>query len=147
MSKEVSELKANREAFCQAYTIHWNATRAAKESGYSEKTAAEQGYELLQNTSVKDRIAQITGHALSEIGVSRERVLSALANVAFSESEEYKPSDKLKALELLGKYLKLFTERHELSGLDGKPIETVSRSELSDLQLDEKIKSMMDSAS
>jgi len=43
--------------------------------------------------------------------------------------------DKLKALELLGRYHKLFAERHEHSGPGGGPIRTVNAQELSDDEL------------
>lgn len=79
----MSKLKAKQERFCQLYTTHWNATRAAKESGYSEKTAMEQGYQLLQNPSVKARITELAEHALQEIGVTRERILQEYARLAF----------------------------------------------------------------
>lgn len=151
-----------QERFCQCYTVHWNATRAAKESGYSEKTAMEQGYQLLQNPSVQARIDEITAHALREIGISRERVLSELGCIAFfdlgrayddngnllnvadmdeevrrglagikvfeefegfgkdrikvGETRELKTQDKPRSLELLGKHLKLFTDKVEHSG-------------------------------
>lgn len=50
--------------------------------------------------------------------------------------------DKLKALELIGKHLKLFTEKHELSGPDGKPIEH-KVADLPDEQLDARIAAML----
>ena len=52
--------------------------------------------------------------------------------------------DKNKSLELLGKHLKLFADRVEHSGPNGKPIETINKMELSDEQLDEKIKLLME---
>lgn len=52
-------------------------------------------------------------------------------------------ADKNKALELLGKHLKLFTEKHEHSGPDGKPIEHRDVSKLSDEQLNAKIEAML----
>ena len=42
-----------QERFVQEYLIDSNATAAAKRAGYSPKTAMEQGYQLLQKTSVK----------------------------------------------------------------------------------------------
>lgn len=189
MSEEQRKLTPKQERFCQLYTTHWNATRAAKETGYSEKTAMEQGYQLLQNTSVKERIAALTEHALKEIGVSRERVLSEIADIAHSDASEafdemggLKPFkewpanlkkalaglevneifegqgsqktaigltkkvrfwDKNKALELLGKHLKLYADRVEHSGPDGKAIETKNISDLTDEQIDARIQALM----
>lgn len=77
------KLTAIREAFCQHYTKHWNAKRAAKEAGYRGLNHDVLGYQLLQKTSVKERIAELTEHSLKEIGVTRERVLTEIARIAF----------------------------------------------------------------
>lgn len=82
-SQGLEKLTPKQERFCQLYTKYWEATRAAREAGYSEKTAGQLGYQLLQITSVKARIAELTEAALIEIGVSRERVLTELARIAF----------------------------------------------------------------
>jgi len=82
------KLSPIRESFCQHYTKHWNATRAAKEAGYKPKWAQNIGYHLVHNNLVKGRIAQLTEHALNEIGVTRERVLTELSRLAFVD-----PSD------------------------------------------------------
>lgn len=177
------ELTPKQEAFCQRYTTHWNATRAAKEAGYSADTAAEQGYHLVHNSSVKKRIDEITEHALAEIGVSRQRVLTELSRIAFVSMKDlahwnesgvrFKPSDemdpehaaairevsetvnqsggtlsirqhdKTKALELLGKHLKLFTEKHEHSGPDGKPIEHKDMSEVPQEELEARLEALL----
>lgn len=54
-----------------------------------------------------------------------------------------KQHDKVRALELLGKYRKLFAERVEHSGPDGKPIEHKNLNELTDEQLSAKIAAML----
>src|SRR3954465_62707 len=82
-SKNQRELTPKQERFCQEYTIHWTATRAAKEAGYSEKSAHLQGYQLLRNPIVQTRIKELTDAALKDIGVSRERVLTELSRIAF----------------------------------------------------------------
>lgn len=76
-------LTPKQERFCQLYTTYWEGTRAAKEAGFSEKTAGQQAFQLLQLPSVKARIAELTDHALREIGVSRERVLLEAARIAY----------------------------------------------------------------
>ena len=173
------KLTDQQEAFCQFYTTHWNATRAAVEAGYSEDTPHVRGYELRKNPLVKARIAELTDHAMEERGITRERILTELARIAFVNMKElaswnesgvrFKPSDeitdeaasailevsetvtqhggtlkikqhdKVKALELLGKYRKIFADRVEHSGPDGKPIEHKSLNELSEEQLDSRI--------
>lgn len=50
--------------------------------------------------------------------------------------------DKNKALENLGKHLKLFTEKHEHTGKDGGPI-AVNLSEISDEELQAKIATLL----
>lgn len=77
-------LTPQQEHFCQLYTTHWNAARAAKEAGYSDKNG-ERGYELRQKPLVQARIKELTEPALKEIGVSRERVLTELARIAFAD--------------------------------------------------------------
>jgi len=62
---------------------------------------------------------------------------------AIGLARKFKAYDKTKALELLGKKLKLFTDRHEHSGPDGKPIETKNVSDLPDEQLDAAIAAHM----
>lgn len=51
--------------------------------------------------------------------------------------------DKNKALEMIAKHLKLLTDRHEHSGPDGKPIETRSKDEPSDEQLNARIEALL----
>lgn len=46
-----------QRAFVREYLIDRNATQAAIRAGYSEKTAEQYGYQLLQKTSVRDAIA------------------------------------------------------------------------------------------
>jgi phage terminase small subunit len=87
--KKKRALTAQQEAFCQHYTKHWNATRACKEAKYKEKNAHVMGYQLLQNTLVQERIDQLNKHALKEIGITRERVLSEIASIAFSNVDDF----------------------------------------------------------
>lgn len=91
-------LKPKQELFCQYYTSYWNATRAARDAGYSEKSAMELGYQLLQLPPVQERIEELSGHALKECGVTRERVLTELARIAFLDLRgAYAPDGSLLA--------------------------------------------------
>ncbi len=49
-------LTPKQARFVEEYLIDLNATQAAVRAGYAEKRAAEQGYQLLQKTTVRQAI-------------------------------------------------------------------------------------------
>ena len=105
--------------FIAEYLKDGNATRSAIAAGYSEKTAQEQGARLLLNVMVKEELAKRFQRLQERTEITADYVLNGIKTVA--ENTE-KDNDKLKAYELLGKYLKLFTDKTELSGKDGGPL-------------------------
>ena len=66
------QLKEKQEKFCQNYILHNNATRAAKDAGYSEASAYNQGYRLLQETSIQERIEELRNEMSTDIDVITE---------------------------------------------------------------------------
>ena len=52
-------LNEKQEKFAQAYVLHRNATDAAKTAGYAPKSAYNQGYRLLQDTAILERIEDL----------------------------------------------------------------------------------------
>ena len=46
------ELTEKQKIFCREYVIDWNASRAAREAGYSENTAGEIGHENLKKPQI-----------------------------------------------------------------------------------------------
>lgn len=63
-----------------------------------------------------------TGKAKIDMRVITRDQWAAIAGI--DKDGTVKFSDKMRALEMLGKYLKLFTDRHEHSGPEGGPIDT-----------------------
>ena len=61
--KEPSKLTRKQKAFCREYLMDRNATQAAIRAGYSFQTAMEQGYQLLQKTSVLNLIEEFEEEA------------------------------------------------------------------------------------
>lgn len=49
----LSKLNVRQQKFAEAYADHGNATRAAKEAGYSERSAHAQGCDLLKHPDVR----------------------------------------------------------------------------------------------
>ena len=52
-------LSAKRQKFCDFYTLHFCAAKAARLAGYAENSAKQQGYQMLQDERVQAEIRKI----------------------------------------------------------------------------------------
>lgn len=102
------------------YLVDLNATQAAKRAGYSEKYANRQASQLLTVPEVQDAISRAMKERSERTGITADYVLYGIRDVAerSMDPEGYDASAALRAFELLGKHLKLFTDKTEtnLSG-------------------------------
>jgi len=105
------KLTNKQSRFVEEYLVDLNAKQAAIRAGYSEKTAAEMGYENLIKPHVQEYIRERMDERSKRTEITADRILEAIAEIAY-DTEEIKPSDRLRALELLGKHQALFTEKH-----------------------------------
>lgn len=71
--------------FVEEYLIDLNATQAAIRAGYSAKTAEQQGYQLLQNTSVAAAIAEAQAARSERTEITQDMVLRELARIGFGD--------------------------------------------------------------
>ncbi len=90
-----------------------NATQAATRAGYSQKTAGKIGGENLQKPEIQRALQIAMARREERTEITQDRVLRELEKVGFSNAGDYtdanlKYSNKLRALELLGKHLGLF---------------------------------------
>lgn len=100
------DLTDKQKAFCKEYVKDWNATRAAIDSGYSEKTAQVIGSENLSKPIIQAYIEHIQKDLLKLCGVSVLGNITKLKEIIEDDMTD-KPSDKIKALEVINKMLGL----------------------------------------
>ena len=100
------DLTDKQKQFCKEYVTDWNATRAAKAAGYSEKTAKDIGCENLAKPNIQAYIEHIQKDLLKLCGVSLLGNVTKLKEIIESELTD-KQSDKIKALEVINKMLGL----------------------------------------
>lgn len=139
-----------QQRFVDEYLIDLNATQAAIRAGYSEKTARQVGAENLSKPDIADAIEAQAQARSQRTKIDADMVLQGiLHNIRRCEQGEvvrnsrgepmmvetpdgeqavayrYDATNALKGYEMLGRHLRLFTDRHEHEGA-----ETVTRVEL-----------------
>jgi phage terminase small subunit len=126
-----NELTIKQRLFVEAYIgpAQGNAREAARMAGYSgdDNALSQRGYELVRIP----KIAELIGVRVEEAVMRANEVLSELSSIAKADWQNFleirrdkegdiidatlKLSDKIKSLELLGKFHKLFSDRVDLS--------------------------------
>jgi len=101
-----------KRAFCEAYLISGNATDAAREAGYSPRSARSIGQRLLTFDDVREYLEQRNQEISAANTAQMEEVRQFWT--ATMRDENMKPSDRLKASELLAKTYGAFLERVEV---------------------------------
>lgn len=109
-------LNPKQARFVAEYLKDLNATQAAIRAGYSAKTAHSCGPRLLEHAGVASAIAQGQSKVTAKLELSAEKVLADIARISGKAEDSGDHGPALKGQELLGKYLKMFTDRVEHSG-------------------------------
>jgi phage terminase small subunit len=91
-------LTEKQEKFAQSYVLNNNATDAAKSAGYSDRSAYNQGYRLLQNDFIVERIEELS----RELKTSVDVVAEIEDQYTFAKTNGHVNS-AIKALELLSR--------------------------------------------
>jgi len=74
-------LTPKMESFCQGYARHGNATRAAKEAGYAEKSAHSQAHDLLKKPEISARLNLIRAERWKALHMSDDELLAEAAKI------------------------------------------------------------------
>ena len=115
-------LTPKQAQFVKEYLVDLNGTQAAIKCGYSPKTAVKQASRLLTNADIKNAIQAEMDKRAKKTNITAEYVLNGIKDTIEKAQLNDRYSETLKGLELLGKHLKLFTDKHEVTGKDGEPI-------------------------
>lgn len=85
-----SNLTHRKRLFCQLYLVHsGNGTKAAKESGYSEKGAAVHACRLLADPQIQRHIKYLQKKTAQKINVTIDSVAQEMAKIAFANIADF----------------------------------------------------------
>lgn len=117
--------------FCKEFLIDLNATQAAIRAGYSKKTAKEIGCENLTKPNIAAEIQKLMDSRSQRVEIDADYVLGGIKelterciqaepvrdeNGTPTGEWKFEVAGGFKGYELLGKHLKLFTDKVEVSG-------------------------------
>ena len=111
------DMTEKQKRFCEEYLVDLNETQAAVRAGYSEKTAYSIGSENLKKPEIKKYLQELRLKQSERTGLTADDVINELREIAFTDGVEISGKEKIKALELLGKHLGIFTEHGSLDEL------------------------------
>lgn len=116
-SESGGNLTMKQRLFAQTYVDNGgNGTQAAITAGYKEDHAAEMAHENLRKPHILDEVKRCYQLRVAASGATADYALSKLKDNLEAASDAQRFSDVNKAVELIGKYHKLFTDKFEHSG-------------------------------
>ena len=107
-------LTPKQRRFVEEYCANgFNGTQAAITAGYSKKTAARIASQNVRKLDIQQAIYAELDRLSKATGVTAEDVIRGLHEEATDRSDKSKHSARVSAWSWLGKYFKMFTEKHE----------------------------------
>lgn len=115
------KLTDKQKLFCEAYLSNgFNLSKAVIEAGYDTNNPRNIGAENYAKPYIKEYIQKRINERLQGHSEITEKLIKKWSDIAFYEHEglpedaKYRPTDIIKASELLGKYLALFDHKQEI---------------------------------
>jgi len=120
-----------QKKFCKEYLIDLNATQAAIRAGYAKNSARQMASEMLTNANIQEYVQKLMDKRAKKAEITAENILNDILEtrdtckeLMISKDENGNPigidgaalTGRNKTNELLGKHLKLFTDKVEHSG-------------------------------
>jgi len=109
-----------KTAIAEYFTNGFNWPQAMITAGYSENYATHRGYQLLKKDSIKSIIQAREQRNLIKADVTIDEVVQGLRSIAFDDRANVNTGDRIRSLELLGKYKAMFVDKHVLSNDTGQ---------------------------
>jgi phage terminase small subunit len=123
---DTPKLTDKQQMFCKEYLIDLNATQACIRAGYSEKTANRIASENLSKLVIQEEISRLKLEREKRVKLTADKVLNDIERVRQLSEGKEQYNISLKASELQGKHLAMFTDKHQVDGEVQMPVINIS---------------------
>jgi phage terminase small subunit len=117
---DTKKLTPKQEKFCQLIASGMNQTDAYRDAydtaRWKPATIHREAKKMMDTPKIFARIAELGAPAIEKVNITIEGVLTDLQRLAEKTEQAEKYGEAIKATELLGKYLKMFTDKTQHSG-------------------------------
>jgi phage terminase small subunit len=110
-------LSPKQARFVDEYMVDMNATQAAIRAGYSPKYADRQASKLVGDSRVSAQIQRRKNHLAQRADVTAADILQAHVRIARVCEADERYSEAIRAWELAGKQLGVYTEQTAIEGI------------------------------
>jgi phage terminase small subunit len=136
-------LSARQRRFAEEYVFDFNGSAAAVRAGYSIKNADKQAYTLCRHAGIAFYIDHLTKTKETNITVVDENwIVQKIINTIEKAEDITNLTAALRGLELLARHKGMLTDKQEITGKDGGPIEIERRAQEEATSLVEQLKSL-----
>ena len=104
MSIKNKTMKQRKEEFVQHFLATKNATEAAKRCGYSEKSAYNQGYRMMNDDEIQKMLAIELADSKERNLKDHDSIIEQLKDEALGKVSGHTAGSRVKALEILMKF-------------------------------------------
>lgn len=111
------------ERFIDEYLIDLDRERAVVAAGYNAKNARSQAYQLLKRPRIAAEVKRRGELIAGKLNLTAESVLRDIDRIATKAENAREFGAAMRGRELLGKHLKMFSDRVEHTGANGGPME------------------------
>jgi len=136
-NKKKVGLNERQKRFCEEYIKDLNGPAAYIRAGYQAKAADVCAAKLLATTNIKAYVNELKAQRSKRTAIDADYVLYGIQDVVERCKQgkpvldedgnptgewRFEPNACLTGFKMLGQHLKLFTEKHEITGPNGKDI-------------------------